>query len=55
MNKFEHLILKPTCFAELFPSTIELILSTHKQSFMKSDVYETGISDHHKMLLSVST
>ena len=34
-----------------FLSTIDLILTNHKQSLLKSDVYETGISDHHKMIL----
>ena len=54
MNKFEHLILKPACFKSLLPSTIDLLLTSHKQSFMGSDVYETGISDHHnKMVMSI--
>ena len=48
MNKFEHSILKPTCFKGLLPSTIDLLLTNHKQNFMKSDVYETGICNHHK-------
>ena len=53
INKFEHLILKPTCFKGLLPSTIDLLLTNHKQSFMRSDVYEAGISHHHKMIISV--
>ena len=53
MNKFEHLILKPTCFKDLLPSTIDFLLTNHKQSFMKLDVYETGISDLRKMIISV--
>ena len=53
MNKFEHLILKPTCFKGLLPSTIDPLLTNHMQSFMKSYVYEIGISDHHKMIISV--
>ena len=53
MNKFEPLILKPTCFKGLLPSTIDPLLTNHKQSFMRSDVYETGISVHHKMIISV--
>ena len=52
MNKLEHLILKPTCFKGLFPSTIYLILSSYKQNFMKSDVYETGITAYHKIIFS---
>ena len=53
MNKFEHLILKPTCFRGLLPSAIDLLLTYHKQSFMRSNVFEKGISDHHKMIVSV--
>ena len=44
MNEFGHFILKPTCAKGLLPSTIDLLLASHKQSFMRSDVYETGIS-----------
>ena len=36
MNKFEHLILKPTCINGLLPSTIDLLLTNCKQSFMRS-------------------
>ena len=54
MNIFEHLILQPTCFKGLLPSTIDMLLTNHKQSCMRSDVYETGISDHHnKLIISV--
>lgn len=37
----------------LFPSTFDLILNYLKQSIMKSDVYETDISDHQKTIFSV--
>ena len=53
MNKFEHLILKPTCFKSQLPSTIDLLLTNHKRSFMRSDVYETSTSDHQKMVILV--
>ena len=53
MNKFEHLILKPTCFKGLLLCTIDLLSTNHKQSFVKLEVYETGILDHHKMIISV--
>ena len=54
MNKLEHLILKSTCFTSLFPSTIDhLILTNHKQSFMKWDVYETAIWAYQKKISSV--
>ena len=51
MNKFEHLILKPIRFKGLLPSTIGLLLTNHKQSFMGSDVYKIGISDHRKVII----
>ena len=53
MNKFEHVILKTICFKGLFSSTIDLLLTNHNEIFLVSDVYETGISDHHKMIISV--
>ena len=31
---------------------IDLILSNHRSSFMKTAVLETGISDHHKLIFS---
>ena len=43
INKFEHLIFKATCFKGLLPSIIDFLLTNHKQSFMKSDFYETNI------------
>ena len=52
LNQLEHLILKPTCYKAKTPSTIDLIITNHKPSFMKSDTCETGLSDHHKMLYS---
>ena len=48
MNKVEDLILKPACFKGILPSAIDLLLTNHKQSFMRSDVYEIGILDHHR-------
>ena len=53
INKFEHLILKPICFKGLLPSTIDFLLTNHKQSFMGLNVYEWKISDHHTMIILV--
>ena len=52
LNQLEHLILKPTCYKGKTPSTIDLITTNRKTSFMKSDTCETGLSDHHKMVHS---
>ena len=54
MNQLEYLILKPICYKGKgkAPSTIHLLITNHKTSFMKSDTCETGLSDHHKMVYS---
>ena len=45
--------LKPTCFKGLLPSAIDLLLINNIQSFIKSNVYETGFSDDQEMIISV--
>ena len=52
LNQLEHLILKPTCYKSNTPATIDLIITNHETSFMKSDTCEAGLSDHHKMVYS---
>ena len=43
-----------TCFKNLKnPSCIVLLLTNFKHSFMKTNVFETGISDHHKMMSTI--
>ena len=44
----------PTCFNNSEnPSCIGLLLINFKPSFMKTNVFETGISDHHKMISTI--
>ena len=52
LNQLEHLILNPTCYKGKTTSTIDLIITNHETSFMKSDTYETGLSGHHKVVYS---
>ena len=52
LNQLEHLILKPTSYKVKTPSSIDLIITNHKTNFMKSDICETGLSDHQKMVYS---
>ena len=48
------LIKKPTCFKSVDnPSCIDLILRNHPKCFQNSGVYETGISDFHKLTFTV--
>ena len=52
--KFTSLIKDPTCFKNpKSPSCIDLILTNNPHSFQNSWVIETGLSDFHKMKVSV--
>ena len=50
----KSLIKEPTCFKSVDnPSCIDLILTNHPKCFQNSSVYETGISDFHKLTFTV--
>ena len=50
----ENLIKQPTCFKNPDnPTLIDHILTNHPKSFHSSSVYETGLSDFHKLTLTV--
>ena len=49
----ERLINSPTCYKSTNPSCIDLILTNKKNHFMKSATFETGLSDHHKLLTTI--
>ena len=49
-----NLINEPTCFKNpLNPSVIDLILTNRPRSFQNNQVIETGLSDHHKLTITV--
>ena len=49
-----NLIKEPTCFKNLLnPSLIDLILTNRPRSFQNSKPIETGLSDHHKLTITV--
>ena len=49
-----NLIKEPTCFKNnLNPSLIDLILTNRPRSFQNSHAVETGLSDHHKLTITV--
>ena len=51
---FKNLITDPTCFKNvLHPSSIDVILTNKIRSFQNSQILETGLSDHHKMTITV--
>ena len=46
----KNLVKEPTCFKNLDnPTSIDLILTNHHKFFQNSGVYETGLSDFHKL------
>ena len=50
----KSLIKEATCFKSVDnPSCIDLILANHPKCFQNSGVYETGISDFHKLAFTV--
>ena len=54
MYTLENLINDPTCYKNPNnPSLIDIILTNRKRSFQYSKTIETGLSDHHKMIITV--
>ena len=50
----ENLIKEPTCFKNPNnPSSIDVMLTNRKNSFQNSMTIETGLSDHHKLTISI--
>ena len=47
------LIKKPTFYQSSTPSCIDLILSNRESLFKWSNTFETGLSDHHKLVCTV--
>ena len=54
MYNLKNLINEPTCYKNAEkPSSIDVFLTNRKRSFQNSMTIETGLSDHHKMIVSV--
>ena len=54
MYNLENLIKEPTCFkSDENPSSIDIILTNKKASFQNTMTVETGLSDFHKMTVTV--
>ena len=54
MYSLVNLIKEPTCFKNPNnPSSIDVMLTNRKDSFQNSMAIETGLSDHHKMTITV--
>ena len=48
-----NLIDKPACFQSNTPTCIDLILINRKNLFKLFNTFETGISDHHKLVSTI--
>ena len=49
-----YLVVGPTCFKNpINPSSIDLMLTNKRKNFENTIALETGLSDHHKMTVSV--
>ena len=55
MNAFclKNLIKEPSCFISIVPTKIDLIVTNQKSLFMKSNAYESGLSDFHKLTTTI--
>ena len=54
LYNLKNLIKTPTCFKNpRNPSSVDVILNNYFRSFQNSVTIETGISDHHKMTITV--
>ena len=47
------LIKKPTCYQFHIPSCTDLTLAERKHLFQLSNTFETGLSDHHKLICTI--
>ena len=41
-----------TCFKKTTGTSIDILLTNWPRSFLKMGIFETGLSDHHKLILS---
>ena len=48
----KNLIKNETCFTDTHKSSIDVILTNKPRSFQHSLTYETGLSDHHHMIIT---
>ena len=48
-----NLVKKPTCFKSQDGTLIDLMLANRPRSFLKSQNFEIGLSDCHKLVISI--
>ena len=53
LTRDHNLYKGKTCFKSQHGRCIDLILTNKKHSFMKSESFETGFSDHHHLIYTI--
>ena len=53
-NNLNNLIIKPICFQSNNPNQIDLTLTNQKSMYKFSNIFKTGLSDHHKPISTTS-
>ena len=48
----KNIIIGKTCFKETTGTSIDVLLKNRPRSFLKTGIYETGLNDHHRLILS---
>ena len=46
----KNILAGKTCFKKTTSTSIEILLTNRPRSFLKTGIYETGLSDHHKLI-----
>ena len=49
-HKCSNLIPEPSCFKSINPTSIDNFKRSKKTRFMNTITFETGVSDHHKLV-----
>ena len=52
-NLFYNMMKQNTCLKDDGGSCIDLLITNSKFSFMKTNSFETGLSDHHHMIYTI--
>ena len=53
VHTFYNMMKQNTCFKGDGGSCIDLLITSSKFSFMKTNSFETGLSDHHHMIYTI--
>ena len=48
----KNIITGKTCFQKTTDTLIDILLTNRPRSFLKTGIFEAGLSDHHKLILS---